>query len=300
MKAIRLLALTILLAATPAALSAQENLKKAFDDFIGDKDLVEYIRTSSFSENKGNGNKPTSFYYEYDFTMPIAKRKSLNPVIAAFRKDMGAGYNVYTKDANLNSNTLVNIAYGNDLQKRVSFGTHIERNYMVMLVRDTQDSLKRYVYAIVWYVNNGDDTFRGSLHKIYGFDPQKMENTTKISNKLVQLNNDGSIYISDPSTGKSTMLSTNMGADKGINNGLDFLGRFGTLRATFLNPDLTANNTVRTVLANKIVELCHDYGNLLSANERGICIKGITEMQKECDDKYISGLFDIAISKLKK
>ncbi len=314
MKAIRLLITTLLCTSMPAAMSAQENLKKAIDNFVGNKDLVEYIHTSNFMENSGPENKVSSFCDQYVFELPMNKKKVLDPVLAAFNKDKGAAYKIHSRDANISDDVMVTVAYGEKLDKTFAFGTHKERNYRVMLVQDRQDSLRRYCYGIVWYEDKDNDKFCGSINVVYGLNPQKVRRSTyygdlsslgnldlsgleqlkeldklKDLDKLSELGN-GTYVIMNGDTLEINEIKTSTG----------FLRRFGSLRAAFKKSLSNHKTEIRTVLTNKILELCRSHGKLLNNEERKLCTDSMRELQKMEFDAYIRGLLDVAMSSLKK
>ena len=264
MKAIRLLITTLLCTSMPVAMSAQENLKKAIDNFVGNKDLVEYIHTSNFMENSGPENKVSSFCDQYVFELPMNKKKVLDPVLAAFNKDKNTAYKIHSRDANISDDVMVTVAYGEKLDKTFAFGTHKERNYRVMLVQDRQDSLRRYCYGIVWYEDKDNDKFCGSINVVYGLNPQKVRRSTyygdlsslgnldlsgleklkeldklKDLDKLSELGN-GTYVIMNGDTLEINEIKTSTG----------FLRRFGSLRAAFKKSLSNHKTEIRTVLTN--------------------------------------------------
>lgn len=314
MKTIRLFITTLLCTATTVAASAQDNLIKAIDDFVGNKSLVEYIKVSTYTENKNGGAKPTSYMYQYKFELPMNKKKELSPVLAAFNKDTGVAYQVHTKDAGLNDNPLVEIAYGEKLNKSRSYGSYKNRNYRLMLVGDKQDSLRRYFYGIIWYEDEKNNKLCGSIEKIYGPNPQKVKKDYYYGNlaSLENLNLDALEQLKGLDKLKELDALNNLGNNTGamldgdsldsraIKTSTDFLRRFGSLRTTFKKSSGNSKYDLRTVLANKIVELCRTHGILLNQDERKFCINSLKDMQAMEWDKYIRGLLDIAISSLKK
>lgn len=314
MKAIRLLITTLLCTSMPAAMSAQENLKKAIENFVGNKDLVEYIHTSNFMENSGPENKVSSFCDQYVFELPMNKKKAFAPIISAFNKDKNTAYNVYSRDAGINDETFVTIAYGQKLDKTMEFGAHKERNYRVMLVQDRQDSLRRYCYGIVWNEYKKDNKFCGSISIIYGLNPQKVRRSTyygdlsslgnldlsgleqlKELDKLKDLDK-----LSELGNGTYVVMNGDTLESNEIKTSTDFLRRFGSLRAAFKKSLSNHKTEIRTVLTNKILELCRSHAKLLNNEERKLCTDSMRELQKMESDAYIRGLLDVAMSSLKR
>lgn len=305
MKTIKLLAAALLCAALPATINAQENLKEAINNFVNAKDINAHSSSASESQNNDDNGKLTSFSREYTFSLPHDKMPAFDKVIAAFDKDKKKAYSVYSRDENLNDDILARIAYGDNLEKTRSYGSFKNRNYRLMFVHDEQDSLRRYAYALTWWKDQPLGYTNICIDEIYSLDPRKVEKTHIPDNDVWQaitMSPDGSIIINDTLTGLRKVISTGIEADKEIKTSFDFIKRLGALRAAFINPNLTAKTAMQTMIATKIAQLCNDHGDLPGTGERQFCIDAIEELKKHPfakNDKYISGLFDIAIYKLR-
>lgn len=307
MKTIRLLAAALLFAAMPATTEAQINLKGAIISFANDKDLAPYIKKSESLENsENNGVKTKSYYNEYSFNMPKSKRKELDKVLAAFDSDKNEAYKVLSRDAGKSNSVLSRVAYGEKLDKSVSFGSYKDRNYRLMFVRDHNDSLRRYAYAIAWAETAKGDSLRGVITEIYGRDPQKANSVTMLTpfssglRHISVINSDGTITVKDTDTGKEYKIESDMTANNKIETGMDFIKRFTSLRSTLLSPELIGQTTVQATLINKIVELCREHGNRLNKEERQICIKSLKDMAAGWNDPYEQDLLRLAVSSLEK
>lgn len=291
-KAIKTAAL-LAVAMIPVTATAQRNLIKAFDDFTGDKKLKEYIKVTAQTEKDDKSNTTTSFHYSYEFEMPLSKRSCIEPVCEAFNKDSGEAYKTYIKNAGIDDNPFLTIAYGSELDKSMSYGGFIDRNYMVMFVRDSKDSLRRYAYTIIWYTDTAKNMFCGKLEKYYSPDPAIKGNTRGWN---VRYYGKGNIIVN--TNGKNIIIPN----DK-IKKDTDFLLRFGNLRATYKkNAKQRGADEVmlNTALISKIVELCDNYGHLLPDSTKEVCIESIRELQSLTADKYLKGFLEEAITKLKK
>lgn len=305
MKTIKLLAATLLCAALPATINAQENLKKAINSFVNAKDINAHSSSASESQNNDDNGKLTSFSREYTFSLPHDKMPAFNKVIAAFDKDKKKAYSVYSRDENMNDDILTRISYGDNLEKTKSYGSFKNRNYRLMFVHDEQDSLRRYAYALTWWKDQPLGYTNICIDEYYSLNPNKVETENKLyddATRIITMNPDGSIAINDGLTGLTKVISTDIETDKEIKTSFDFVKRLGTLRAAFINPNLTAQTAMQTMIATKIAQLCNDHGDLPGTGERQFCIDAIEELKKHPfakRDKYISGLFDIAIDKLR-
>ena len=305
MKTIRLLVITLLCAALPGTANAQENLKKAVDNFVNDKDIAQYIKKSESLENTVKGKKTTVAYYNrYGFEMPASKRKKLGNVLDAFDTDKSTAYKVLVKDAGINSEKLSSVAFGEKLDRTLTLGGFKDRNYRVMFVRDSKDSLRRYMYAIVWYDKADGDSIGGSVSVIYSPDPQRVHKSVTLNvgdtdwNNVIRLNSDGTVTFQDGVTSSNFEPGTDTQTEETITSGTDFIRRLSSLRMTFMSPNMTAKDDIKATLANKILELCSKYGKMLHDEDRDFCIKSIKEMKTRSHDKYIDGLLDLAVSKL--
>lgn len=297
MKTMRFLAIMSLCAIMPMASSAQENLKKAIENFVSDKGLGQYIKSSISTENrtKDNGVMTTSYYKAYAFKLPKNKQKELEKVLKAFEKDMDVAYEVKSKDAEMD-NTSTKLVYGEDLDKSIRFGGHWDRNYRLMLVRDKEDSLRRYAYAIYWHDDEKTGQRDGQITEIYSPDPQKRKSKDKSLAETIQ-EALGKIRSQDPNSGKVIFSDEGFTINE-IENGTDFLKRFSALRTAYLNPSLNKWHSVKTALINKLVEMCSKHGKLLTRAERSTCIKGIQSMIRGTNDTYDRELLSLAISNL--
>lgn len=292
---------------------AQKNIDNAIDDFINNKNYAEYIKKEVSMEQ--NGAKDKSYCYSYTFELPSNKSKVLNSIHVAFNKDEPIAYNLAKRSSGISDATLMRVSYGRNLDKDISFGSHIDRNYEIMLFHDSNDSLYRYVYAIVWKEKVKEDKVWGIIYKIYGKDPKKVNRpitrtiiNMKDNGDIVTINDNGQIitHKSGNSSSFNNKNSSKFTIDTGnetITNDMEFLQRFGNLRAAYqtsLREGGVNNTTLNTGLVNKIVELCKSYGHLLTDSEKSICIDGIKEMQKLSVDNYLKALLNEAINGVKK
>lgn len=301
------MAAALLFAAMPVTTEAQINLKGAIISFTGNKDLAPYIKASNSMENsENNGVKTQSYYNEYSFNMPKSKRKELDKVLTAFDRDKYEAYKVQSRDAGISKSVLSNIAYGENLDKSISYGSYKDRNYRLMFVRDTQDSLRRYAYAIVWAETANGDSLRGNITEIYGRDPQKANTVTVLTpyssglRHVTMINSDGTITVKDTDTGKEYKIESDMPTNNKIETGMDFIKRFSSLRSTLLSPELIGQRTVQASLINKIVELCREHGKLLNKEERIVCMKSLKDMVAARNDPYERDLLKLAMFSLNK
>ena len=121
MNTVKFVAISMLCAVMPVASSAQENLKHAINDFVSDKGLTQYIKSSYDMENaENNGGNIVSYFKRYVFELPNGKRKKLDKVLEGFEKDTNVAYQVKKKDAGVYEGAFPRIGYGEKLDKSVS------------------------------------------------------------------------------------------------------------------------------------------------------------------------------------
>ncbi|CCY80665.1 putative uncharacterized protein [Prevotella sp. CAG:1185] len=313
MKTFKYLATTATCILMSLGIHAQKNINNAIDDFVNNKNYEEYIKKEVTMEQ----NSPTdkSFCYTYTFELPANKSKALNRIYEAFDKDASNAYNLAKRSSGISNEELLRIGYGRDLDKTIALGTHIDRNYEIMLFRDSNDSLYRYVYAIVWKEKVKEDKVWGIIYKVYGKDPKKVNSTftrtiMKSNGEIITINNKNGQIIThqiEPLSSDNNVYTNNQDViirtgDSPIKTNMDFLRRFGNLRVAYnaIQDEGGANKlTICTGIVNKILELCKSSGNLLSESEKTVCIDSMKEIQKHCKDNYLKALLNEAINELK-
>lgn len=313
MKTFKYLATTATCILMSLGIHAQKNINNAIDDFVNNKNYEEYIKKEVTMEQ----NSPTdkSFCYTYTFELPANKSKALNKIYEAFDKDASNAYNLAKRSSGISNEELLRISYGRDLDKSIALGTHIDRNYEIMLFRDSNDSLYRYAYAIVWKEKVKEDKVWGIIYKVYGKDPKKVNSTftrtiIKSNGEIITINNKNGQIIthqSEPLSSDNNVYTNNPNViirtgDTPIQTNMDFLRRFGNLRVAYyaIQDEGGANKlTICTGIVNKILELCKSSGNLLSESEKAVCIDSMREIQKHCKDNYLKALLNEAINELK-
>lgn len=266
--------------------SAQESIEQLFRslDTRGDKTLL------SKNHYEDNIDNPITFCrYEEIMMTKKAFGKLEDEFVKTFTNEKDA-YKLYrmTHDAPRTFKSEFSVPYGTRNEYSVTFGSHSDHNYLVALFYDKAKTDKRHAYALVWY-NKGDNVIILHYH-IYGNDPTKVSNTRVITYDGKQIIDNNGYVI----TGLKDLEPT-------INNDLDFMKRFGTLRASFVSTGVD-KTLVLYGLVVKIAELCKNHGKLLTDNERATCDKSLSELIKNnsLGDPYISGMLEEARIALKK
>ena len=266
--------------------SAQESIEQLFSslDARGDKTLL------SKNHYEDNIDNPTTFCrYEEIMMTKKAFGKLEDEFVKTFTNEKEADKLFrMTHDAPRTFKSEFSVPYGPQNEYSVIFGSHSDHNYLVALFRDKTNTDKRHAYALVWY-NKGDNVIILHYH-IYGNDPTKESNERVITYDGKQIIDNNGYVI----TGLKDLEPT-------INDDLDFMKRFGTLRASFVSTGVD-KTLVLYGLVVKIAELCKNHGNLLTDNERTTCDKSLFELIKNnsLGDPYIAGMLEEARIALKK
>ncbi len=263
--------------------------------------------------------KRISYSKYYRFNLPDKKKhvEELNLLAHCFRLSMKDAYQYRELKAKMPTGNLQRVVYGDNNEFAIDFFKYSNRNYIVMLVKDTADVSKRYCYAFVWY--KAGNRLMGSVHEIYGKDPQyvadaPVNNTgLKISENArvldVRVEEDGVFSNLFPTLqelkeearkiGKLKLNITTATADSVITD-LEFLKQFGNLRGTLI--EQRDNPTIAASFANKLLELCKNYAYLLEEGTRKVCMDELKRMLERefVRDPYVKGLMSLAYNYLYK
>lgn len=250
------------------------------------------------------GKNATYLYNEFNVDKDDPQWKQLKK---AFDTDAKEAYNVFKKNKGTTDRATSIIRYGS-YQKgntnTITFGSHLDHNYRVLLFRDPADSYWRTCYALVWYESRDDSKkLHGYMYRIYSRDPQmvgKEKQPTTIS-----MLNDGSMIQYDKDTGLSTVVQSGnaAGENSSIKSSIDFLSRFNILRSMYMEKieqsDSAASLTYCTSVVNNLLSLCKQHVALLDANEKMACRNILSSMQQACTDIGRREMISLAKSYLK-
>lgn len=146
---------------------------------------------------------------------------------------------------------------------------------------------------------------RGKGLNGYIFDNGGKKTELLTDTQSVIVRGDGSILIDD-GEGNTMELDEDgnvTGIGKSAKN-TDPIQQFGNLRVAYLkNLRMVKGDgasTVLTGLANSILDLCKKKGAQMSLAEKQLCAEGLKEMQQVTSDKFVKGIFGVAINVLNK
>lgn len=285
---------------------AKNNMDKAFEDFIGNKNLIKYSNSSSASRSDDDNKKSSSLETE-KLELDPSNEKLVRTLQNAFTENKKEAYYSYMRDAGLSSETFTNVLYGNNLEYRKTYGGYINRNYSMLCLKDQADSLRRYCYSLIWYTDTAKNRLYVILDKFYGPIPEKFK-TMKNERVFLQDNDEYINYGLSKKNIKRLKKLLNERYDINqeekkdtITSSAEFLMYFGNLKNAYENYRREAGVTetsISTILANKIMELCRKYGHLLSQSEKKICVETLKNIQKYNHDIFIKGIFEESIKSL--
>lgn len=265
--------------------SAQSKIEMLFNsiDSIKDKSFLSKINYEDDSSS------PQTFCRYEEISIPQSAFGNLDKTIIDTFSSEKEAYNIFRKQPGRADSTLqheygMKVLYGPHNSYSVTFGTQESHNYMVALFRDKKNEDKRHAFAAVWYPQD-DDMVLLKYH-IYGDNPSKVK-----KNRVISLNDN--MIIDYGSTGEYMVTGY---TEPAINNDMDFMKRFGTLRATMMSANSAEDNLVRTGIVMKICELFRKHSGMLTDNERNTCDKTLQELIKyySFEDPFIKGMLEEA------
>lgn len=283
----RFLILFLAIATTTMA-SSQTKIEKLFHeiDSLPEKELL------SKSHYEDDTESPSTFCLFSEVKLLKADFEKLEKrIFDSFRDETSYRCYEMLKDSLEKPHSKFRVPYGQKNEYSVQFGSHFDHNYLVTLFRDTTDDTKRHAYAIVWYEKKQakNDYVIILRYHIYGNEPS--------SHSIRSIYYDGKQIIDN----RGYVVSNGENNEEAIENDLDFMKRFGTLRASFTSTH-PKSSLVRVGLVVKIVELCKKHHNLLTDNERVTCDKTLQELitNNSLGDTFIAGMLEEARIAIKK
>ena len=287
--------LAALLTAMPAAMTAQENIQKAFNALLNDK-IVETKTQHSLERDPETGQKSAQADV-YDFVVTNASALSrIKDIEKAFDKDKNAAYQIRSGNGNAGRNN-VSLAVGNNRSQSVSIGSMKGSNYIYACFLDPDDAEKkyRYAYAMEW-LDKGQKT-QVRLVITYAT-TQKYREKNSTRRRIIingqEINVDGGNFSGFSLDNSSVFVNDSVYSLQRTNGG--WLTQFNIYKNRFLNnPEGIAANTYVTQIYN----LCKK-ADALDDDEKELVADELKRMKTKTDDELIQKLFDMSIERLKK
>ncbi|MBR3122660.1 MAG: hypothetical protein IKH48_00665, partial [Prevotella sp.] len=284
-----------LLTAMPAAMTAQENIQKAFEALLNDK-IVETKTQHSLERDPETGQKSAQADV-YDFVVTNASALSrIKDIEKAFEKDKNAAYQIRSGNGNAGRNN-VSLAVGNNRSQSVSIGSMKGSNYIYACFLDPDDAEKkyRYAYAMEW-LDKGQKT-QVRLVITYAT-TQKYREKNSTRRRIIingqEINVDGGNFSGFSLDNSSVFVNDSVYSLQRTNGG--WLTQFNIYKNRFLkNPEGIAANTYVTQIYN----LCKK-ADALDDDEKELVADELKRMKTKTEDELIQKLFDMSIERLKK
>ena len=282
----------------PLSVSAQENIKHAFDALVGDSHAA--ISTiHKLNKDPETGVKEGQLDV-YEFTLPISKLSLVKNIERAFDKDKDQAYTLNTASApGKKQYNYESLAVGGS-SSGYMLGNIRGSRYIYACFLDPADETKtyRYAYAMEWaerkdevegklvitYATTQKYRQRRTTRTIFSGDGGKTSLSVALGDLESNLENRGSIDLSA------------FGGNDERNNTEKWLLDFNSCKNLFLKkPD----GSSATVYAIHIYKLCKK-ADCLEAGEKSIVVTEITKLKDNTKDEFIRNMFDKSIEHLKK
>lgn len=317
MKMIDRIMVVLMMLSMPVGAMAENTLDRAINYFVNSKDAKNYITGEYDYDERNMYDTLTTRYKKYTFTVKKSNR-DFERLHEVFINNRSKGYNAFMKKAGVISDNIQRVAYGADGSKTVEFGTHKDRNYLMIYIRDPKRENLRTVYALVWYNKTfNKNTIEGTLHVISGRDPQKsgrtIQTTTYNPNTsttitvledgtVVKTDNNGNRTVFNKANNSITHKTTKIDGDDKAKpeSATEFMQKFSTYRSLYINIAEKQEDEYRTSILNKMLDLCKNYSSLLNNDEVGVCIIGLKKMQELTYDEYQKALLNLTVKALKR
>ena len=289
------------------AQKGQASVEQAFNKAVNTLQKGNYV-----TDTKIETYKDGAYYKNYCFAIPENKKKIIDAVNKALGTNDQYAYNIMNQNANSNGKQQIDIAYGDNNEKKRQYGNSKETNYRISLFKDEQNNKKRYAYILTW-MNTKDGMLKGMLHRIYGTDPKAQREEE--SNRWGSHRWDSNITIPSQDEMKKQWEEIEKNKKKWEEklkqyyqttpkNSTEFLMMFNNYRQTFKNIDdfVVANDSehpewnkaaIQIVVANRLMQLCNNNASLLNTEEKKFCANTLLKMKKETDDEDIKGILDL-------
>lgn len=293
--------LAALLTAMPSAMTAQENIQKAFDALRKSKNQQEVSSRYNVEKNPETGQME-GMSDVYDFTIPNLQDKQLITAIReAFRQDEPKAYSVSTGTQGGSSN-YTSLAVGNSNKGGVAIGLMEGSQYIYACFLDLSDPDKkhRYAYALEWVENKGK--IKGKIVKTYATTPKFRQGPSTLRSSIVVKGNKAYVNGQEFSFGNgfsfdgSSVFASDSTSFHIQGSSESWLSQFNTYKNLFLKyPDGTAANYYATY----IYKLCKKSDSLDDA-EKNMVADELGKLKGKTKDEFIQELFDMSIERLKK
>ena len=298
------LILSAMLIAMPSALMAQQNIQKAFDALLKQKQVIKVVAHHDMEKDPETGVKKGQADV-YDFTLPAGNpwRQLVLDIEDAIHKDSENAYSVSSSENNKGVN-YVTLVVGDGSSESVAIGKIPGSKYMYACFLDKKDPTKqyRYAYAVEWA--EGEDGIKGRIATTYGttqkYREQSENGKKRIKSSTITINRNPLTkdqmfeMMSNNNYGFTVKLDSVVYA---ANNSSQWLSHFSTFSSLYSKCLSEHKMTSANIFANNIYNLCKR-ANVLDADEKKIVISEILRLRDATADEYSKSLLVLSIKKL--
>ena len=302
------LILSAMLIAMPSALMAQQNIQKAFDALLKQKQVIKVVAHHDMEKDPETGVKKGQADV-YDFTLPAGNpwRQLVVDIEDAIYKDSENAYSVSSSENNKGVN-YVTLVVGDGRSESVAIGKIPGSKYMYACFLDKNDPEKkyRYAYAVEWA--EGQEGIKGRIATTYGTTQKYLEQSDygkkRIKSSTITINRNPLNPLTKDKMFEMMSNNNTYGftlkldaVDSVATNSQEWLSQFSTAR-TLYGKYLAENNpTLTNLFANNIYNLCKK-ADVLDADEKKIVISEISRLRNATADEYSKSLLVLSIKKL--
>lgn len=301
------LILSAMLIAMPSALMAQQNIQKAFDALLKQKQVIKVVAHHDMEKDPETGVKKGQADV-YDFTLPAGNpwRQLVVDIEDAIYKDSENAYSVSSSENNKGVN-YVTLVVGDGSFKSVAIGKIPGSKYMYGCFMDKKDPEKkyRYAYAVEWA--EGEDGIKGRIATTYGTTQKYREASDNGKVKIKSFSINGTSLTKDQITEMIGKKIPKFNEDFELeldsvvfaaNNSSQWLSHFSTFSSLYGKYLAEHNPTSANIFANNIYNLCKK-ADVLDADEKKIVISEISRLRDATADEYTKNLLLLSIKKLR-
>lgn len=302
------LILSAVLIAMPSALMAQQNIQKAFDALLKQKQVIKVTAHHDMEKDPETGVKKGQADV-YDFTLPAGNpwRQLVLDIEDAIHKDSENAYSVSSSENNKGVN-YVTLVVGDGSSESVAIGKIPGSKYMYACFLDKKDPEKkyRYAYAVEWA--EGEDGIKGRIATTYGttqkYREQSENGKKRIKSSTITINRNPLNPLTKDKMFEMMSNNNTYGftlkldaVDSVATNSQEWLSQFSTARTLYGKYLAEHNPTLTNLFANNIYNLCKK-ADLLDADEKKIVMGEIARLRDATADEYSKSLLVLSIKKL--
>ena len=299
------LILSAMLIAMPSALMAQQNIQKAFDALLKQKQVIKVTAHHDMEKDPETGVKKGQADV-YDFTLPAGNpwRQLVLDIEDAIYKDSENAYSVSSSENNKGVN-YVTLVVGDGSSESVAIGKIPGSKYMYACFLDKKDPAKqyRYAYAVEWA--EGEDGIKGRIATTYGttqkYREQSENGKKRIKSHTITINRNplskDQIFEMIGNNNTSGLVLELDSVVFAANNSSQWLSHFSTFSSLYSKCLSEHKMTSANIFASNIYNLCKK-ADVLDEDEKKIVISEILRLRDATADEYSKSLLVLSIKKL--